>query len=119
MISDTQEINSAIDYVLSQDMYIRLTRESFDQSCPNPSMAIHVTARNVDEAVILSEIELAGLEDKSITGSILFVKSVPLSIGKLQRLLALFSRVGDCKRGVCCGKPDEGEVEIWFFVSLG
>lgn len=117
MITDPKEIKSAIDYILSQDMYIRLTRESFDQSCPNPSMAIHVTARNVDEAVILSEIELACLEDKSITGSILFVKSVPLSIGKLQRIVALFSRIGDGNRGLCNKKPADGEIEIWFFVS--
>ena len=53
MIKDPQENTTAIDTILSQKMYIRLTRESIDQSCPNPARAIHVTARNADEAVIL------------------------------------------------------------------
>ena len=118
MITDPKEIKSAIDYILSQDMYIRLTRESFDQSCPNPSMAIHFTARNVDEAVILSELELAGLEDKSITGCILFVKSVALTMGKLQRVIAPYSRIGNGSKGICFEKPEGGEVEIWFLVGL-
>lgn len=118
MITDPKEIKSAIDYILSQDMYIRLTRESFDQSCPNPSMAIHVTARSADEAVILSEIELAQLTDKSISGSVLFIKSLILTTGQLQRLLALFPREGDYDRGVSYKTPAEVEVEIWYFVSL-
>lgn len=118
MISDINEINSAIEYVLSQPMYIRLSRESIKRCCPNPDLAIHVTARSADEAVILSEIELAQLTDKSISGSVLFIKSLALTMGKLQHLLALFTKEGDSDRGLCYQKPDEGEVEIWLFVSL-
>ena len=118
MISDTNEINSAIEYVLSQPMYIRLSRESIKRCCPNPDLAIHVTARSADEAVILAGIELAQLTDKSISGSVLFIKSLALTMGKLQHLLALFTKGGDSDRGLCYQKPDEGEVEIWFFVSL-
>lgn len=118
MISDTNEINSAIEYVLSQPMYIRLSRESIKRCCPNPDLAIHITARSADEAVILAEIELAQLTDKSISGSVLFIKSLILTTGQLQRLLALFPRDGDHDRGVSYNTPAEGEVEIWFFVSL-
>lgn len=119
MITTSLEIASAINDILCQEMYVKLTRESFSECCPHPSLAIHVTARNADEAVILSEIELAQIDSASVTGSALFIKSMVLSMGKLQRIMALFSRLGNHKRGLCYKKPVEGEVEIWFFVSLG
>lgn len=43
-LADKRQIEEAINHVLAQKMYIPLSKEDFDITCPNPALAVNVVA---------------------------------------------------------------------------
>ena len=118
MITDGRQIQSAIDRVLARKMYVALTRETFEEVCPHPSMAVHVLARSADEAAILLRIELAGVDPLSLSGAVAFVQSHSLTMQGLERIMSAFPRSKRFKAGISAVSPAGGAVEVWFFADL-
>ena len=78
MITDKLQIQKAIDHVLALEMFLPLTKEVFEDTCPSPTMAVNVVARNADEAAILLIIELARINDLPLSGIVAFVQSTAM-----------------------------------------
>ena len=117
MITDSQQIQTAIDHVLAQEMYLPLTRDVFDETCPTPTMAVNVLARNANEAAILLRIELAQTNNLLISGIVVFLQSISLTMRDLEHIDTVFPHCERFKRGISFTKPEGGEVEIWFFAT--
>ena len=47
---DPGQIEIAVEQVIDKDAYIPVSKEVFVATCPNPSLAIHISARDADEA---------------------------------------------------------------------
>lgn len=118
MITDGRQIQSAIDEVLAREMYATLTRETFEDVCPHPSMAVHVLARSAGEAAILLGIELAGIDPLPLSGAVAFVQSDSLTMQGLERIKSAFPRSKRFKAGISAVRPAGGAVEVWFFADL-
>ena len=115
MITDKQQIQKAKERMLAQEMYLPLTREVFDETCPNPTMAVNVVARNADEAAILLKIELAQIDDLPLSGIVALVQSTAMTMQDLVNIDSAFPYCERFKRGISFTEPEGGEVEVWFF----
>ena len=56
-LTDKRQIKEAINNVLAQKMYIPLSKDDFDITCPNPALAVNVVAGSADEAAGESDYE--------------------------------------------------------------
>ena len=119
MITDKQQIQTAMDCVLSQEMYLPLTREAFEEICPTPTMAINVVARDANEAAFLLKIELSQINGQQLSGIVVFLQSTSMTMRDLEYINTVFPHCGceHFKRGISFTKPESGEVEIWFFAT--
>lgn len=117
MITDRQQIQTAIDYVLAQEMYLSLTRKDFDETCPTPTVAVNVVARSANEAAILLGIELAQIIDLPLSGIVVFLKSTSMTMRELERIDMVFPHCERFKRGISFSEPEGGEIEVWFFAA--
>ena len=118
MITDKQQIQTAIDYVFAQEMYLPLTREVFDETCPTPKVAVNVVARSANEAAVLLGIELAQINDLLISGIVVFLQSQSMTMRDLEHIDTVFPHCKHFKRGISFTKPEGGEVEVWFFATI-
>ena len=118
MITDKQQIQTAIDYVLAQEMYLPLTRVVFDEICPTPIIAVNVVARNANEATILLRIELSQINNLPLSGIVVFLQSRSMTMRDLEHIDTLFPHCERFKRGISFSKPEGGEVGIWFFATI-
>lgn len=107
MITDKEHIKEAIDYVFSQEMYIPVTRDTFEDVCPNPALVIHVTGRSPAEAVKLFQIDIAIADQRQFSSVVLYIKSLSLTMMDLERI----------KRCMSFARPEEGDVEIVLFAE--
>lgn len=112
-----EQILEAVDYVFSQEMYIPVTRDTFEEACPNPTFVIHVIGRNPAEAVILLQIETAIAGRRKYSSVVLYIKSLSLTMMDLERIDMSIPRTNHFKQCISFAKPDEGEVEIVLFAE--
>ena len=117
MITDKEQIKEAVDYVFGQEMYIPVTRDTFEEVCPNPAFVIHVIGRNPAEAVKLLQIEAAIAGQRRYSSVVLYIKSLSLTMMDLERIDMSLPRPNHFKRCISFAKPDEGEVEIVLFAE--
>lgn len=117
MIIDKRQIQTSIDHVLALEMYLPLTREDFDEACPIPAIAVNVVARSADEAAILLRIELAQANDLRISGIVVFLQSISITMRDLEHIDAVFPRCERFKRGISFTEPEGGEIKVWFFAK--
>lgn len=117
MITDKEQIKTAVDYVFGQEMYIPVTRDTFEEVCPNPAFVIHVIGRSPAEAVKLLQIEAAIAGQRKYSSVVLYIKSLSLTIMDLERIDMSLPRPDHFKRCISFAKPDEGEVEIVLFAE--
>lgn len=116
-ITCNQQILTAIEHVLAQEMYLPLTREVFDETCPTPKVAINVVARSASEAAILLGIELSQINDLLISGIVVFLQSQSMTMRDLEHIDTVFPHCKHFKRGISFTKPEGGEIEVWFFAT--
>ena len=117
MITDKGQIKEAIDYVLSQEMYIRLTLDDFEKACPSPDYAIHVAGRSAAEAVKLFQIDLAIAGQQRLSGLVVYIKSMSMTMRELDMIQQSMPSAGCYKQCMSFAKPDEGETEIVLFAE--
>ena len=117
MITDRERIKEAIDYVFSQEMYILVTRDTFEEVCPNPALAIHVVGRSPAEAIKLFQIETAIASQMKYSSAVLYIKSLSLTMMDLERIDMSMPMPNRFKWCMSFAKPDEGEVEIVLFAE--
>ena len=117
MITDRLQIQTAIYHVLAQEMYLPLTREVFDETCPTPTVAVNVVARSANEAVILLGIELAQINDLPLSGLVVFLQSGSMTMRDLERIDTVLPHCERFKRGISFTKPEGGDVEVWLFAT--
>ena len=116
-LTDKRQIEEAINHVLAQKMYIPLSKEDFDITCPNPALAVNVVAGSADEAVTLLETELARISVRQVSGIIVVLQCISMTMGDLELIDAVFPHTKQIKRGISFTKPEDGEIKIWFFTS--
>ncbi len=98
-------------------MYIPLSKEDCDITCPNPALAVNVVAGSADEAATLLETELARISVRQVSGIIVVLQCISMTMGDLEFIDAVFPHTKQIKRGISFTKPESGEVEIWFFAT--
>lgn len=117
MITDKEHIKEAIDYVFSQEMYIPVTRDTFEDVCPNPALVIHVTGRSPAEAVKLFQIDIAIASQRQFSSVVLYIKSLSLTMMDLERIDLSMPPSKQYKRCLSFARPEEGDVEIVLFAE--
>ena len=117
MTTDREEIRSTIDNVLSQEMYIQITRDAFEKACPCPSLVIKVVGNNPEEAIKLFQIESAMAGQETLSNVVLYVKSLSLTMAELAKIQRSLPQANHCTGCISFAKPDEGEVEIVLFAE--
>ena len=105
-LTDKRQIEEAINHVLGQEMYLPLSKEDFDITCPNPALA-----------VTLLETELARISVRQVSGIIVVLQCISMTMGDLELIDAVFPHTKQIKRGISFTKPEDGEIKIWFFAS--
>ena len=68
LITDQKQIAEAIAQIISEESYVSLRRTDFDELCPHPSRALHVTAPTPTLLLERLEHELAAGEGKVACG---------------------------------------------------
>ena len=103
--------------MFSREMYIPVTRDAFEEACPNPAFAIRVTGRSAAEAVKLLQIETAIAGQQKYAGLVLYIKSLSLKMMDLERIDLSMPPADHYKKCLSSAKPDEGEIEIVLFAE--
>ena len=116
LITDQKQIAEAIAQIISEESYVSLRRTDFDQLCPHPSHALHVTAPTPARLLERLEHELAaggGVEPSSV---IAYLRCANIRMSDLERIDALLPRAPHFKRGISF-VPEDAENEVWVFVE--
>ena len=138
LITDQNQIAEAISQIIGEESYVSLRRTDFDQLCPHPACALHVTAPT--PALLLERLEhelaaggrgeVAGGGEPSPDGEgapnqaalgapssvIAYLRCANLRMSDLERIDALLPRAPHFKRGLSF-VPEDGENEVWVFVG--
>ena len=118
LITDQNQIAEAISQIIGEESYVSLRRTDFDQLCPHPACALHVTAPT--PALLLERLEHeltagGGVEPSSI---IAHLRCANVRMSDLERIDALLPHAPHFKRGLSF-VPEDGENEVWVFVGDG
>lgn len=111
-LTDKRQIEEAINHVLAQKIYIPLSKEDFDITCPNPALAVNVVAGSADEAATLLETELARISVRQVSGIIVVLQCISMTMGDLEFIDAVFPHTKQIKRGISFTKP-EGTIYLF------
>lgn len=136
LITDQKQIAEAIAQIISEESYVSLRRTDFDELCPHPSRALHVTAptpallleRLAHELATVGRGEVAGGGEPSPDGEgapnqaalgapsgvIAHLRCANIRMSDLERIDALLPRAPHFKRGLTF-VPEDGENEVWVF----
>ena len=116
LITDQKQIAEAIAQIIGEESYVSLRRTDFDQLCPHPACAIHVTAPT--PALLLERLahELATGGWVAPSGVITHLRCANIRMADLEKLDALLPRAPHFKRGLSF-VPEDGENEVWVFVE--
>ena len=117
MITDKERIKDAIDYVFSQEMYIPLPRDMFDDVCPNPDYLIHINGKSAAEAIRLLQIEIAISCQINISGMVLYIKSRSVTMAEINTIVNILPSARSFEACSTLAKPDQGEIEMWVFAT--
>ena len=139
LITDQKQIAEAISQIIGEESYVSLRRTDFDQLCPHPSRALHVTAptpalllERLAHELAEGEGEVAGGGEPSPDGEgapnqaalgapsgvIAHLRCANIRMSDLERIDALLPRAPHFKRGLSF-VPEDGENEVWVFVGDG
>lgn len=138
LITDQKQIAEAIAQIIGEESYVSLRRTDFDQLCPHPARALHVTAptpallleRLEHELAAGGRSEVAGGGEPSPEGEgapnqaalgapsgvIAHLRCANIRMSDLERIDALLPRAPHFKRGLSF-VPEDGENEVWVFVG--
>ena len=117
MITDQEQIRAAIDYVFSQEMYLPVTRDTFEQVCPCPALAVHVTGRSAAEAIKLLRIEMAIAGQRHLAGVVIYMKTLSMTMMELEEIDRSIPPADHFRQCMSFARPEEGEIEIWLFAG--
>ena len=139
MITDQKQIAEAISQIISEESYVSLRRTDFDQLCPHPARALHVTAptpalllERLAHELAAGEGEVTGGGEPSPDGEgapnqaalgapngvIAHLRCANIRMSDLEKLDALLPHTPRFKRGLSF-VPEDGENEVWVFVGDG
>ena len=116
MITDSLQIQKAIETLLDEDFCLRIYSEDFDRFCPRPAFAIHIVADSAENVVASLKEELPQTSGM-LYGLILALRGEKMTAGEMQCITEALPRADRFKRGVMFGKPAGGDYEIWLFAS--
>ena len=132
LITDQNQIAEAISQIIGEECYVSLRRTDFDQLCPHPSRALHVTAPTPDLLVERLAHELAavgGVEPSTAregapsqaaldapSGVVAYLRCANIRMSDLERIDALLPHAPHFKRGLSF-VPEDAENEVWVFVE--
>jgi hypothetical protein len=134
LITDQNQIAEAISQIIGEESYVSLRRTDFDQLCPHPSRALHVTAPT--PALLLERLEhelaaVGGVEPSPAragapsqaalgapSGVVAYLRCANLRMSDLERIDALLPHSPHFKRGLSF-VPEDAENEVWTFVEEG
>lgn len=133
LITDQKQIAEAISQIIDEESYVSLHRTDFDQLCPHPARALHVTAptpdllleRLVHELAAVGGVEpnpaRAGAPSQAALGApsgvVAHLRCANLRMSDLERIDALLPHSPHFKRGLSF-VPEDGENEVWVFVEV-
>lgn len=130
LITDQNQIAEAISQIIGEESYVSLRRTDFDQLCPHPACAIHVTSPT--PALLLERLEhelaavggvapgpaRAGAPSQAAldapSGVVAYLRCANLRMSDLERIDALFPHSPHFKRGLSF-VPEDAENEVWVF----
>ena len=126
LITDQNQIAEAIAQIIGEESYVSLHRTDFDQLCPHPSRALHVTAptpallleRLAHELAAVGRGEESPAREGSPIGVIAYLRCANIRMSDLERIDALLPHAPRFKRGLSF-VPEDGENEVWVFVEEG
>ncbi len=118
LITDQNQIAEAISQIISEESYVSLRRTDFDQLCPHPACAIHVTAPT--PALLLERLahELAAVGGVEPSSVIAHLRCANIRMAALEKIDATLPHTSRFKRGLSF-VPEDGENEVWVFVEDG
>ena len=118
LITDQNQIAEAIAQIIGEESYVSLHQTDFDQLCPHPARALHVTAPT--PALLLERLahELAAVGEVAPNGVIAYLRCANIRMSDLEKLDALLPHAPRFKRGLSF-VPEDGENEVWVFVEEG
>jgi hypothetical protein len=117
LITDQNQIAEAISQIIGEESYVSLRQADFDQLCPHPSRALHVTAPT--PALLLERLvhELAAVGGVEPSGIIAHLRCANIRLSDLEKLDALLPHTPRFKRGLSF-VPEDGENEVWVFGEI-
>lgn len=131
LITDQKQIAEAISQIISEESYVSLNQTDFDQLCPHPARALHVTAPTPALLLERLEHELAAgggevgpaggsaLSQAALgapSGVIAYLRCANIRMSDLEKIDALLPHTPRFKRGLSF-VPEDGENEVWVFVQ--
>ena len=126
LITDQKQIAEAIAQIIGEESYVSLRRTDFDQLCPHPARALHVTAptpallveRLAHELAAVGEGEVSPAREDAPSGVIAHLRCANIRMADLERIDATLPHASRFKRGLSF-VPENGENEVWVFVEEG
>ena len=137
LITDQKQIEEAISQIIGEESYVSLRRTDFDQLCPHPARALHVTAptpalllERLAHELAAGEGEVAGGGEPSPDGEgapnpaalgapssvIAYLRCANIHMSDLERIDALLPHAPHFRRGLSF-VPEDAENEVWVFVE--
>ena len=129
-ITDQKQIAEAISQIIGEESYVSLRQADFDQLCPHPARALHVTAPTPALLVERLEHELAAVGEvapstaregapsqaalDAPSGVVAYLRCANLRMSDLERIDALLPHTPHFKRGLSF-VPEDAENEVWVF----
>lgn len=116
MITDQEQISIAISAILRKsDAALPISEDDFIRVCPDPEWAVCIIERSVGKACAMLKKEFSEDRVGNAKGIVLFIQSVILTMGDLNRIDGLLPSVDRFVRGLDFHRPSGGELEIWVF----
>lgn len=116
LITNQKQIAEAISQIIGEESYVSLCRTDFDQLCPHPTRALHVTAPT--PSLLLERLgwELTEVGCTEPSGIIAYLRCANIRMADLEKLDALLPHISHFKRGLSF-VPEDAENEVWVFVD--
>jgi len=125
LITDQKQIAEAISQIIGEDSYVSLRQADFDELCPHPARALHITAptpalllERLAHELAAGEGEVSPARENTPSGIIAYLRCANIRMSDLERIDALLPRAPHFKRGLSF-VPEDGENEVWVFVGDG
>ena len=121
LITDHNQIAEAISQIIGEESYVSLRQADFDELCPHPARALHVTAptpalllERLAHELAAGEGEVSPARENTPSGIIAHLRCANIRMSDLERIDALLPRAPHFKRGLSF-VPEDGENEVWVF----